>query len=279
MIIYDKSGSYSGFLGNIMFQIASTVGIAMSNGHPYFFPYKKEFDWFNGKIPIYDSLLNFSILPIVDVPEKNFGYENIIVNPKCMGNNYNILGYRQSEKYFKHCEPLIRQLFEFNDDIKKYISEKYLLHLKSKGDVLVAVSVRRGDYLKYPDHHTVLPLEYFTKSALFLESVIGVSKENIIYVVFSDDHNWCKDNLLNQPIFKDRIIFSEGNNQGQDLFFMTQCNHFIMSPSTMIFWGSWLSKAKDKITICCPKDKWFGKARQTKEWSVDDIYMEDWILI
>jgi hypothetical protein len=273
VLTHNKEKAFTGFLGNRLFQWSSCVGIAVKNGMHYAFPYHEYMDYFKGDFHVDNNIAD---LPTVDYTEPNFYYDEVVLQKDL---NYNLSGYYQSETYFKHCEPLIRQLFEFNDDIKKYISEKYLLHLKSKGDVFVAVSVRRGDYLQYPDHHTVLPLEYFTKSALFLEDAIGVSKENIIYVVFSDDHNWCKDNFIDHPIFKDRVVFAEGNNQGQDLYYMSQCNHFIMSPSTMIFWGSWLSQSKDKITICCPKDKWFGKARQTKEWSVEDLYMEDWILI
>ena len=38
-----------------------------------------------------------------------------------------------------------------------------------------------------------------------------------------------------------------------DLYLMSLCKHFILSPSTLHYWGAYLSKFKDKICLA-PKN-------------------------
>lgn len=266
MIIYDKSGKYSGFLGNIMFQTAATIGIAIKNGHQYGFPYKDDLSFFKGKIPILEMGV-----PTIDIPENQFHFEDIVVNPAMLGNNYNLLGYRQSHKYFQHCESLIRELFKFNDNIKEYVENKYLKIIGSSE--CVSIHVRRGDYLNHPDSHPTLDIAYYNKAISLIGDVTGDSRK---YIVFSNDFAWCKENFSNHPQINN-FIFAEGNEPKHDMFFMTQCNHHIIANSTMSWWGSWLCEYENKVVVAPTKDKWFGKTYA--HWNLDDLYLPNWLLI
>lgn len=52
----------------------------------------------------------------------------------------------------------------------------------------------------------------------------------------------------------------------QDLFLMTQCRHYILSNSTLHWWGAWLNPSPDKIVVA-----------PGKGWSNKDILPANWI--
>jgi hypothetical protein len=61
-----------------------------------------------------------------------------------------LYGYFQTEKYFKHIEKQIREAFTFVDDIREPTEEAFKSNF---GDTeVIAIHLRRGDYLKYPNH-------------------------------------------------------------------------------------------------------------------------------
>ena len=52
--------------------------------------------------------------------------------------------------------------------------------------------------------------------------------------------------------FNNNFLFvnnSNGNKDLTDLYLLTQCKYFIISPSTFSWWGAWLSKRKNKICV------------------------------
>ncbi len=268
-VIYNKVGTYSGFLGNVLFQTAATIGIAVKNNMDYIFPPKDYYKAFIGPIPQQDC----STMDALDYPEKNYHYDPVDIYP---GPNRNLMGYFQSEKYWKHCEELIRSKFKFTDEIINYVNYKYLNNIQPS-KTLISIHVRRGDYLNSPNAHPTLNMEYYLKAVGLMEDAIGLPKESLMYVIFSDDHTWCKDNFLRHSIFKDRILFAEGNDQAQDLCFMVACSHNIMANSSFSWWGGYLNNNGDKVVIAPSKEKWYGK--DYKHWNLDDLYLSNWILV
>ncbi len=102
-ITYNKDNSYSGWLGNVMFQTAATIGIAIKNKMEYCFSESSFLSSFKNIKTLPNSNLRSN--SYINVQETSFGYTDVVLSH---GNNYNVLGYRQSEKYFKHCEDTIR---------------------------------------------------------------------------------------------------------------------------------------------------------------------------
>ncbi len=280
VVVYEKIAGYTGWHGNVLFQTAATIGIAISNGMGYVFPRsewtKNYFDAFvEGGIPQQEGL---NSLPTTDYTERNYHYDPVVFEDKTK--NYNLLGYYQTKKYWAQYEDLIRKIFTFNDATRKYIEEKYstILHPKADDPYLISIHVRRGDYLKHPNNHPVLPVEYYVAGAERIISMLDEKqKAKIKFVVCSDDLKWCKKEFSDVPIFKDRIIFAEGNDQPQDMFLMTLCSSHIVSNSTFSWWSSFLCENKNKIIIAPTKDKWYGVAYS--QWNVDDLYRDEWILI
>lgn len=263
IVIYDKTGKYTGFLGNVMFQAASTIGIAMKNGMQFKFPHKDYFQLFKWQLPVMDC----SGIQAIDYHEPNFHYDPITFNPEY---NYNLNGYFQSCKYWDGLDDYIKGMFEFNDVIQQYVTDKYsIFHNENQ---LVGVHVRRGDYLNHPNHHPALSIEYYVESANHINNII----ENPIYVIFSDDIPWCQMRFNNRKDVFKNIIFAENNTPAQDMHFMSRCHHQIIANSSFSWWSQYLNNNENKIVVAPTKDKWFGSAYAN--WNVDDLYQPHWIL-
>lgn len=143
-------------------------------------------------------------------------------------------GFFQSAKYFDEYRNELLEAFD-------------LPYKKNKG--VVAIHVRRGDYLDYPDHHPVVTKEYLEKAIYFFQQR-GYYK----FKCFSDGLDWCEENLLDKGV---EIEFSKGQTEMQDLIDISCCEHQIGSNSSFSWWGHYLNQNKNKWGVF-PKT-WFGK--------------------
>ena len=169
--------------------------------------------------------------------------------------HYYLDGYWQSEKYFIEIEDIIR------DNLKPLESIIEILKSKYPTENSVSIHIRRTDYVKSNGYHPVQSIEYYQNALDLLEY------DNIL--IFSDDIEWCKTNL-----HFDNMIFVEGNDDIEDLWLMSLCNHNIIANSSFSWWGAWLNENKDKKVIA-PK-KWFGEKSGLND---SDIIPEKWIKI
>ena len=110
----------------------------------------------------------------------------------------------------------------------------------------VCLNVRRGDFFstQFQKSFGVCSEQYYiTAKELMDEHLNGV--QNVKYFVFSDDIEWCKNNLgLDGCTFASQHIPIY-----ETLRLMYSCKHFIISNSTFSWWGQFLSKNKNKIVI------------------------------
>lgn len=249
-----------GGLGNFMFQIAAVYGYALKNGYTPIitlqdtFPVHNPFntyreDLFEKIIPV-----NLPLHTFQRYKEPTFNYEEIPVSE----NSILLDGYFQSEKYFKHCEQFIKDLFT---PTKK--EEALQLFKHYEGMNICSLHVRRGDYLSRQQHHPVQPLEYYYQA---MSNMPADTK----YLIFSDDIEWCKSTFQG-----DNFFFVEGNKDSDDLLLMSCCTHNIIVNSTFSWWAAWLNDNKNKIVVA-PKN-WFGPAYS--DWNTEDIYCSDWIVL
>lgn len=239
-----------GRLGNQMFQIASTIGIARDNGTDYVFPAWEYSYYMNKSLPV-GALNNTS-----DIHESGFHYTPILLNE----GNKNLVGYLQSERYFIKYKEEVMQYFKLKDEHRDYIRNKYgplLAHSNT-----CSVHVRRTDYLKLQQHHPVLSLDYYKEA---------MNKfPDALFLIFSDDIAWCKDNLK-----FDNTQFIEGENPIVDMYLMSMCKNNIIANSSFSWWSAWMNGTPDKKVIA-PK-AWFGPAY--RDMSTNDLLPETWIKI
>jgi len=237
-VIYSQLGK-NGRLGNQLFQIASTIGIALKNNHKYAFPKWDFQNYFDNKLPFFNQLDVSKSLE-----ESSYAYHSIVLEPN---KDYDLNGYFQSYKYFN----------DYKDVIKPYFTPNF--EFNTGTDDQVAMHVRRGDYLERSNFHTNLTLEYYNKAM----SVFPNSK----FVIFSDDIKWCIQNFDHDTCYF--TITTELGDIG-DLFYMSSFKNHIIANSSFSWWGSYLGNSE--VTVA-PKD-WFQVDLDTK-----DLYLPEWIQI
>lgn len=257
MIGFNHIGKM-GRLGNQMFQSAALIGIAEYRGFDYCIPDHSRYRNYGGyqyhelqgcfKLKHFEGRYGYVDGDLVQLEQYHFCPEILEECP----DNTTLIGYFESEKYFKHVENKVRENYEFLD----FIKEKCYNYGKSYlDDNPVGLTVRRGDFLaEYnKNRHCLCTLDYYKEA-------LNKFKDRTI-LIFSDDISWCK----NQELFSSKnIIFvdsSEGIYKGHfDLCLLSMCSDFIIANSTFAWWGAWLSSNKKKKVIA-PK-QWYGPELQ-----------------
>ena len=255
-----------GQLGNQMFQYASLIGVADKIGTSFCIPHHHEVMVDNLgnrlRIELFDA---FDIKPdrVGFIPtdknyqEGEFTFEEGAFQIDTQHDTC-LIGFFQTDRYFKHIQDRIRSEFVFKNEIKEECED-----IVDCFDNPIALHIRRGDYLINSGNHHNLSDDYY-------EHALKEFDEDRQVVIFTDDPEWA----LNNPLFgSDRFIVSEGNGPYHDLYMMTQCSDFIISNSTFSWWGAWLA---DKGKVVAP-EVWFGPNNSHK--STRDLYPEHWTII
>ena len=181
--------------------------------------------------------------------------------------NIYIDGLWQSEKYFKDFKNEILDLYNFNKIHKKEKNIEFIKKIDLSKSV--CLNVRRTDFLNNPEHN-VINIKYYINAISKFKEIIG---QNFKVYIFSDDLEWCKNNLD----FIDSKEFVEHKYAGYkfyDYLYLMSCfKNFIIPNSSFAWWGCWLSRQKNKI-IMTP-EKWSGLVDE----SFIDIVPSDWIRI
>lgn len=241
MISFKELGKM-GRLGNQLFQIATTVALALRHNDTYIFPPWEYEPYFN-----LQNCFSNNIKPTITYNEPFFHYQPIPHN----NTNKQILdlvGFFQSEKYFQDCQGIIQSL----------LTPKIGFGIKWG---YTAIHVRRGDYVRQPQNHPVLDGNYYKKAIDMIPSEY--------YMIFSDDINWCKQNFIGS-----KFVFSEGRSEVEDLALMLSCENTIISNSSFSWFGAWLNKNPSKKIIA--PSTWFGPALPH---DTHDLILSTWIQI
>lgn len=198
------------------------------------------------------------------IVEKGISFDkNIFKAPaNCM-----LIGYWQSDRYFKEIENTISADFELANDPDEY-SLKILdsiLHSNS-----VSIHFRRGDYVSNENAfkiHGICKLSYYYKAI----QIISEKVLNPEFYVFTDDMKWVREYFkIDFP-----CTYIEGNDKRseEDLRLMSHCKHNIIANSSFSWWAAWLNQNSDKIVIA-PKFWFHGVCSDST-----CIVPENWIIV
>ena len=240
----------AGGLGNMMFQIAASIGLSKDTNHQVKIDYN-HIGTLHRPPSVYEENIFRNIPKLTEklneqnINVENFTYEKI----KLPLSNIKLDGYFQSPKYFEHCKEEIINLF--SDKNNNPMRKGY-----------VSLHIRRGDYTKLSQYHHNIDLQYY------LNAIDYFNGYN--FLVFSDDIDWCKDNFKG-----DNFTFIEGQDDVQDLYMMAECEHNVIANSTFSWWGAYLNTNPNKVVIY--PDKWFGEANSHLK-SID-IFPDEWICL
>lgn len=155
-----------------------------------------------------------------------------------------------------------------------------LIDLKKSGKELVSVHVRRGDYLLPHHHHfCILGLDYYNEA---INQFMG-EIEKYHFVVFSNEIEWCKENLIEgdmvtfiQPGAEDYGWSAPSETGIEDLILMSLCDHNIIGNSSYSWWAAFKNQNKDKRVVC-PKN--YLKNYSSFKHINGNYYPQEWIAI
>ena len=252
-----------GGLGNQMFQYAAGRSLSKKYGvklklDTSFFKSNKERKFLLDKFDVsedivishdmtlFNSKLVRKVLAMIKLPKwyhRNYSntFQSDFFN---LPDNAYIDGYFQDERYFKDIKDILVKEF-----LPSFVlSDEYKLWLETiKSSNSVSIHVRRGDYLlkKNIEVHGVLGVDYYERAV----SKINKNVEHPKFFIFSDDEQWCIENII--PITKNGQIVKirSENRDVEELILMSKCKHNITANSSYSWWGAWLNQNENKI-IC-----------------------------
>lgn len=244
------SSFIQGGLGNQMFQIAAGASLAKDLNTEFALHEGQHFLPLQGyRIETYKSNI-FKNINFKYLSSNNFKfiyrYEDTQYRQIPQQDNLMLVGYFQSEKYFKQNKNYILSLFD--------------IEYKSVPEGSVSLHIRRGDYLKNPGVHPTLASDYYHRA---LEIIGDYSN---VYV-FTDSDLPENLNIKNMQIVKFDKDYDE-------LSFMASCDNNIIANSTFSWWAAYLNRNENKKVIA-PKT-WFGP-QGPQYWQ--DIYCDKWEII
>lgn len=158
-----------------------------------------------------------------------------------------LLGYFQSWRYFESIKDEIRKEFTFRGDVadrasglvESAVKRTFGDGVRRRDVLLIGLHVRRGDMALYSSFllgYTTASSEYISNAmAYFTERY---SDSRLLFVLCSDDFEWCKDNVRESkaPIFQ-----VENASDAVHLAMLASCNHTIMTVGSFGWWGAWLA--------------------------------------
>lgn len=231
----------NGRLGNQLWQIASTMGLAaQADGIARFksWEYRRFFS----------------------VPDEYF--------QRLPGGCEKVDGeadYLQELHYFESIQSDIRQFFKPSERIREELARR-TAEIFGDSAHQTSLHVRRGDYLKYPDLFPLCSPEYYERALQAAETKHPDHK----VIVFSDDIAWCKKHFQGRG-----FTFMHGvtrpvevhQRRGEpadfwDVFIMTQCDQHIISNSSFSWWGAWLSENESPMY----PSLWYGPGYADIPW-------------
>lgn len=257
MITYSRLGSSKrGRLGNHLFQIASTIGMALKYGHDFTFPEWSYNKYFENPLPTGG---NFEAWP---VNETSFSFidERRLLD---RAENFDIDGWRQSERYWQGQEWYVRNQFIFKTELQQKVRKTFK---KALSRPCIAISVRRGDFVGNPNYAQI-PVRYYLLG--LLETIPDWRNYNVI--LFSDDMAYCRVQFEGIP----GVHFADGIDIEQ-LCLMTLCQHFVISNSTFSWWGAWLGEKEGSIVVRPPMNFAGDMARRNSE---EDYWPARWTVV
>lgn len=245
VVTFSDLGEF-GRLGNQLYQIAATIGVAHDHGLQARFDHwqrRAEFrlpDWLWGEVPpdavdtrAYAQHITPGHLPYL----QDLGlFANVLADVT---------------RWLTPAEPIVEEARE------------------RLGDLLdrpcpTAVHVRRGDFVGQNHFHPTLPEVYYEEACARLPRRATV-------IVFSDDPDWCRSHLRG---LRPASVF-EPSRDVVDLAAMALCERHVIANSSFSYWGAML--ARDPAAIHVHPDHWYGPGHAAADPSLR--LPPDWIAI
>jgi Glycosyl transferase family 11 len=250
-VIVFRDLAYDGRLGNQLWRIASTLGIAADRHddarfgpwsyRPYFSVPDRYFDWVDGE-------------DAATIPQH--------IEPRHRP-------WLQDANLWLPIEEQVRRFFAPSELARAQLQERYaeLLAVPDR----IAVHVRRGNYLNEPTLFPTCSQEYYRAA---LEALPAGN-----VVLFTDDPAWCAEQLAwtrpvaiaGYQVTEALETHSEGNPDYVDLLLMASCDRHVIANSSFSWWGAFLSANRSPVFPL----RWYGPGFPDLDPTL--MFRPDWI--
>ena len=163
-----------------------------------------------------------------------------------------VRGHFESEKYFLNYRRSILKEFSFKN-AKQYQDNRYYKYILRNNVIAITIRQNRFNERNYSQKNN---LYLKNKSDIFLKKQIMYIQKAVNYFKTKVKNPkfliWSNDFYNLDKYFNNNFLFVNNSNSNKDLtdlYLLTQCKYFIISPSTFSWWGAWLSKRKNKICV------------------------------
>jgi len=221
-----------GRLGNQMWEYISVWAVAKKTGREAYVPscliqeLEKVFQ--NLTVPPLSYIAHCAI--------EKYPVEMTVNNLTLPDGNILLHNYVQLPHYVVPLLSEVRQIFQF----KKHYTDtsNRILCEASKGVdnvTYVGIHVRRtdyGNYLKKKYKASLVKPDFFLRQMKYFQN----NYEAVIFVVVSDDPEWCERELSGN-----NVVVMRKNSPAMDLAIMTACNYSIIDYGTYGVWGALLA--------------------------------------
>ena len=188
--------------------------------------------------------------PVICELDDNILYKPDMLRPP---DSRSIVGNWQSEKYFADIADKVRKAFIFPRPMLRHNSPTIALH------------IRRQDYVGLQHFHGLPTLDYYRAAVEYILTKMGPA----MVFVFSDDRQWCRENLPADF----RVV--ERTTKYEDLQMMAECTHIVTANSSFSWWAAWLGDNRSNSVVIAPK-KWYTNPAMSDD---GDLVPERWVKI
>lgn len=234
---------YTYRLGNALWMIASTIGIAQ-------------------KINARPLIPDWEYQPWFSIPGAMFGFDQSArLSEEFAPHLHETVArpYLQDFSLWAHASDTIREFFAPSPEAREIVEQR---EKELPPRPRIAVHVRRGDLtdVRIQEFHPLRSLTYYIRAMNY------VSRRRPV-LVFSDDPAWCEREFVPRirsvwPDHSYMVVFGQPRPVGFfakpmdwiDLFLMARCDEHIIANSTFAWWGAFLSGDPSPVY----PSNWFG---------------------
>lgn len=194
--------------------------------------------------------------------EKSFSYDPAV---RDLPDGTHLDGYFQSPRYFDDNRDKLMADLQPVGDLSGEGAR--LASLIGAAEYPVSLHVRRGDYVTSKSAASVLGT---LDVAYYRRAMKHLSELHKTVVVFSDDLEWCRENLR----LGEALVFPEAPlTPVEDLTLMSRCRAHVIANSSFSWWGAWLDPTPGKLVVA------------PEQWSADgslqtqDLLPSEWLRV
>ena len=136
---------------------------------------------------------------------------------------------------------------------------------------------RLGDYKKFPNHHPIIPIQYYEKALIEIHEKLQQESYCVLYFYEQEDNDYVLNsiNSLKQNQLLHNFTFIKVDDTIDDwkqVILMSICNHNVIANSTFSWWGAYFGNQENRIVLY--PSLWFGSV--LNHLHTEQLFLPHW---